>query len=136
MGVQPCSKAALACGNGGGACAAWEDVEQQVEAADLEDLGDHWLQRGKEHATVARLSFLGSEHEAAQAGARDVLERRQIEHQRQASARALGLERLEVGAEGLVIVVVEAAGGGQHARVGVTAVGKGHAIGLRPAPVF
>src|SRR5207302_7317331 len=65
----------------------WEDVENEVEAADLENFGDQRLQRGDHQAAAAAGSLPGGKHQAAQPGARHILEARQIEDQRLALDR-------------------------------------------------
>src|SRR5690349_16604141 len=92
-------------------------LEHQVEPADLEDFRHHGLHRSDHHARALRrgLGFLGREHQAAQPGARDVLEPREVEDQRFVLPRAGFEVRREIGAEGLAVVVVETAPGRERA---------------------
>src|SRR6185503_7218335 len=87
-----------------------EDLEHQVEAADLEDLGHHRAQRREHDAAALGARLLGGQHEAAQAGRGHVFQAGEVEHDVLAAC-AGGLQvRLEPGAEELAVVVVQPAG--------------------------
>src|SRR3954467_8212345 len=49
-------------------------LQHEVEAADLQDLRDHRLRRRHHDAVLVRIRLARAHHQAAQAGARDVLE--------------------------------------------------------------
>src|SRR5438477_9241961 len=105
-----------------------EHRQHQIEAADLQDLGDHRLRRGDHDAARARRGLLGGDHQAAQAGARHVLEPRHVEHQRRAFLHA-GVElRRQVGLEAFAVVVIEPAAQRDHARGAVAPVAERHEI--------
>jgi 2-keto-4-pentenoate hydratase len=101
-------------------------VENQVEAADLENLRHDRLHRRDHHAALARARLLGGEHQAAQPGARNIFEPREIENQRLPLAHAGFQMRREVGAERFAIVVIQASFWGDGARGAVGSVGKRH----------
>ncbi|MNC89716.1 hypothetical protein D3C83_56940 [compost metagenome] len=105
------------------------DVEDQVEAADLEDLGDHRPGRGHDDLAAACPSLVGGEHEAAQPARGDVVQPREVEDDAlPRGERALEV-RLQLGAEGVAALVVEAAGRGDHQRVCEGAGIQGHCYG-------
>src|SRR5216117_2346356 len=84
-----------------------EHRQHEIEAADLQDLGDHRLRRGDYDAVRATCGLLRGDHQAAQACARDVFEPGHVEHERRALLRA-GFELLrEVALEALATVVIE-----------------------------
>ena len=78
-----------------------EHLDHAVEAADLEDLGDHGLHRRDGEARLARAHLLRRDHQNAQADAADVVDAGKIEHEDARAGHGSGHQwrqrRLELG---------------------------------------
>ena len=107
-----------------------------VEAADGEDLGHHALQRGHAQARLRCAHLPGGDHQHAQAHAADVVDRREVEHQRALASGGLGQQRRQGRFQLGGAAVVDAARWGDHDRVGKLLRGELHGAtsGSWPGP--
>src|SRR6267143_234044 len=101
-------------------------LEDEIEAADLEDLAHYGLERRYHDRASLLADLLGREHQDAQPDAADVVHLRKIQDQTIAPRAAAGYIGVEPGLQAVGGAVIDPPDGGEHKRVAITILGYMH----------